>query len=294
MKFSLILPKKIKKQSVSHLLEHTWLVPRKQRHLLRTKKHVFLNGTLADWEDSIKPQDEVTLIFDDDDFRQLEVPVGNPHLADILYEDEHLVIVNKPEGMKTHGNTAEEIALQNHVTARLKSPVHVVHRLDKETSGAVLFAKNQLILPILGKMFEENKIHRSYLAVVQGYFNEKSLTLNKNIGRDRHDRKKYATSKNGKRAITHVTVLEKEHNHSLVRCTLDTGRTHQIRVHLSSERHPIVGDPLYNLALKNQRLMLHAEKIYFLHPFTEELIEIKASSQTFQQGKKSLLSKSRP
>lgn len=289
MKFSLILPKKIKKQSISHLLEHTWLIPRKQRHLLRTKKHVFLNGTLANWEESVKPQDEVTLIFDDEDFKQLEVPAGNPQLADILYEDEHLVIVNKPEGMKTHGNTAEEIALQNHVAARLNLPVHVVHRLDKETSGAVLFAKNQFILPILGQMFEENKIHRSYLAVIQGYFNEKSLTLNKNIGRDRHDRKKYVTNKNGKRAITHVTVLKKGHNYSLVSCTLDTGRTHQIRVHLYSEGHPIIGDPLYNSPIKKQRMMLHAEKLYFIHPFTQELIEITAPSQTFYQDKKSLL-----
>ncbi len=289
MKFSLILPKKIKKQSVSHLLEHTWLIPRKQRHLLRNKKHIFLNGSLANWEDSVKPLDEVTLIFDDDDFKQLEVLTGDPQLADILYEDEHFVIVNKPEGMKTHGNTVEEMGLQNHVSARLKLPVYVVHRLDKETSGAVLFAKTQLILPILGKMFEENKIHRSYLAVIQGYFNEKNLTLNKNIGRDRHNRKKYVTSRNGKQAITHVTVLEKGHRYSLVSCTLDTGRTHQIRVHLSSEGHPIIGDPLYHSPIKKQRMMLHAEKIYFIHPFTEELIEVTASSQTFHQAKKSLL-----
>ncbi|NHI72644.1 RluA family pseudouridine synthase [Lactococcus garvieae] len=289
MKFSLILPKNIKKQSVSHLLEHTWLIPRKQRHLLRTKKHVFRNGRLVNWEEHVEPQDEITLIFDVGDFKLLDVPEGNPQLAHILYEDEHLVIVNKPEGMKTHGNTSEEIALQNHVAARLKHPVHVVHRLDTETSGAVLFAKNQLILPILGKMFEENKIHRSYLALIQGYFNEKSLILNKNIGRNRHNRKKYITSENGKRAITHATVLEKGRRNSLVSCTLDTGRTHQIRVHLSSEGHPIIGDPLYNSALKNQRMMLHAEKIYFTHPFTEESIVVIAPSQTFYHDKKSLL-----
>ena len=86
-----------------------------------------------------------------------------------------------------------------------------------------------------------------------------------------------------------MTVLKKGHNYSLVSCTLDTGRTHQIRVHLYSEGHPIIGDPLYNSPIKKQRMMLHAEKLYFIHPFTQELIEITAPSQTFYQDKKSLL-----
>ncbi|MEY8537147.1 RluA family pseudouridine synthase [Lactococcus muris] len=281
MKFSLILPKKIKKQSVSHLLEYTWSMPRKQRHLLRMKKHLFINGLLASWEETVGPNDKVTLVFDQEDFDFLTVEPGDPNLADILYEDEHLIIVNKPEGMKTHGNSPQELALQNHVTAYLNAPAFVVHRLDKETSGAVLFAKNQFILPIIGKIFEENKIHRSYYAVVQGYFSEKNLTLHKNIGRDRHNRKKYVVSKRGKKAITHIETLDKSKKYSLVRCTLDTGRTHQIRVHLSSEGHPIIGDPLYHPYSTKSRMMLHAGKISFVHPLSGEDIEIAAPSDTF-------------
>ncbi|MEY8442750.1 RluA family pseudouridine synthase [Lactococcus ileimucosae] len=288
MKFSLILPKKIKKQSVSHLLEYTWSMPRKQRHLLRMKKHLFINGLLASWEETVEPSDEITLIFDQEDFASLTVEPGNPVLADILYEDEHLVIVNKPEGMKTHGNSPQELALQNHVTASLNAPVFVVHRLDKETSGAVLFAKNQFILPIIGKMFEENEIHRSYYAVIQGHFSKKSLTLHKNIGRDRHNRQKYVVSKKGKKAITHIETLDKNKKQSLVRCTLDTGRTHQIRVHLSSEGHPIIGDQLYNPHSIKNRMMLHAEKISFVHPLFEEPIEIEAPSDTFLYEKSPL------
>lgn len=287
MEFSLILPKNIKMQSVSHLLEKTWLIPRKQRHFLRMKKHLFVNGQLVDWEEIVGPKDEITLIFDQEDFEVLTLKFGKPDLADILYEDEHLIIANKPEGMKTHGNTSEELELQNHVAAYLNSPVYVVHRLDRETSGAVLFAKNQFVLPILGRMFEENKIHRSYFAVIQGYFNERSLTLNKNIGRDRHNRKKYVTTKSGKKAITHVETLEKRKDSSLVKCSLDTGRTHQIRVHLSSENHPIIGDPLYNPHSKSERMMLHAGAISFIHPLTGKLLDISAPSNTFMYDKKS-------
>lgn len=289
MEFNLILPKNFKKQSVSHLLEESWLIPRKQRHFLRLKKHLFINGKVANWTETVGPTDKISLIFDEEDFEKLRLNPGKQELAHILYEDEHLVIVNKPEGMKTHGNSLDELELQNHVAAALKSPVYVVHRLDRETSGAVLFAKNQFILPILGKMFEQNKIHRTYLAAIEGYFIEKNLTLHKNIGRDRHNRKKYITSKNGKRAITHIKTLEKGTKHSLVQCILDTGRTHQIRVHLSSEGHPIIGDPLYNPQSKRKRMMLHAKKISFVHPLTGKFLEICATSNSFIYDKKSPL-----
>ena len=280
MEFNFILPENFIPQVLSDLLEKTWLVPRKQRHFLRMKKHSLVNDQIIDENQLLHAGDKVTLIFDKEDFSNLSLKFGSASLADILYEDEHLIVVNKPEGMKTHGNTADEIALQNHVAAAINQNVFVVHRLDQATSGAVLFAKNQFVLPILGKMFEENKIHREYLALVAGHFLEETFTINQAIGQNRHEKNKRIISKNGQKAITHVQLIQNFTDKSLVKCILDTGRTHQIRVHLSSLGHPIIGDALYGQK-STSRLMLHAESIIIPHPFTNQLLNISAPSPSF-------------
>ena len=280
MEFNFILPENFIPQVLSDLLEKTWLVPRKQRHFLRTKKHSLVNDQIIDENQLLHAGDKVTLIFDKEDFSNLSLKFGSASLADILYEDEHLIVVNKPEGMKTHGNTADEIALQNHVAAAINQNVFVGHRLDQATSGAVLFAKNQFVLPILGKMFEENKIHREYLALVAGHLLEETFTINQAIGQNRHEKNKRIISKNGQKAITHVQLIQNFTDKSLVKCILDTGRTHQIRVHLSSLGHPIIGDALYGQK-STSRLMLHAESIIIPHPFTNQLLNISAPSPSF-------------
>ncbi|MGL5449778.1 RluA family pseudouridine synthase [Lactococcus cremoris] len=280
MEFNFILPENFIPQVLSDLLEKTWLVPRKQRHFLRTKKHSLVNDQIIDENQLLHAGDKVTLIFDKEDFSNLSLKFGSASLADILYEDEHLIVVNKPEGMKTHENTADEIALQNHVAAAINQNVFVVHRLDQATSGAVLFAKNQFVLPILGKMFEENKIHREYLALVAGHLLEETFTINQAIGQNRHEKNKRIISKNGQKAITHVQLIQNFTDKSLVKCILDTGRTHQIRVHLSSLGHPIIGDALYGQK-STSRLMLHAESIIIPHPFTNQLLTISAPSPSF-------------
>jgi 23S rRNA pseudouridine1911/1915/1917 synthase len=280
MEFNFILPENFIPQVLSDLLEKTWLVPRKQRHFLRTKKHSLVNDQIIDENQLLHAGDKVTLIFDKEDFSNLSLKFGSASLADILYEDEHLIVVNKPEGMKTHGNTADEIALQNHVAAAINQNVFVVHRLDQATSGAVLFAKNQFVLPILGKMFEENKIHREYLALVAGHLLEETFTINQAIGQNRHEKNKRIISKNGQKAITHVQLIQNFTDKSLVKCILDTGRTHQIRIHLSSLGHPIIGDALYGQKCTS-RLMLHAESIIIPHPFTNQLLTISAPSPSF-------------
>ena len=282
MEFNFILPDNFLEQSLSHLLEKTWFVPRKQRHFLRMKKHCLVNDKIVAESYLLHPGDKITLLFDQEDFSNLSLKFGNESLADILYEDEHLVIANKPEGMKTHGNEHNELALQNHVAAALQQEVFVVHRLDQATSGAVLFAKNQFVLPILGKMFEENKIHREYLALIKGQLPQNALTINKPIGQNRHDKTKRMVSKNGQEAITHVQLVENYFDKSLVKCTLDTGRTHQIRVHLSDLGHPIIGDSLYGQKTK-ERMMLHANKMIIPHPFENHILEISAASPSFSK-----------
>ena len=130
--------------TVKDLLETKLLIPRKIRHFLRTKKHVLINGETINWQSPVEKGDKISLTFDREDYPEKIIPMGNASLVEPLYEDQHLIVVNKPEGMKTHGNEPTEIALLNHVSAYCGQTCYVVHRLDMETSGAVLFAKIRL------------------------------------------------------------------------------------------------------------------------------------------------------
>ena len=252
---------------------------------MRVKKHILINQEEVHWHQTIKAGDECQLIFDEEDYPTKEILWGNPKLVEEVYQDQHLIIVNKPEGMKTHGNQPDEIALLNHVSAYVGRTCYVVHRLDMETSGLVLFAKNPFILPILNRLLEKKEISREYWALVDGRLAAKDLIFRDKIGRNRHDRRKrIVDQKNGQYAETHVTRLKLFQNKtSLVRCRLKTGRTHQIRVHLSHHNHPIVGDPLYNSSSKTSRLMLHAYKLSFIHPLTLKQLSFTALSDSFER-----------
>ena len=190
--------------------------------------------------------------------------------------------------MKTHANEPTELALLNHVSAYVGETCYVVHRLDKETSGAVLFAKNPFVLPILNRLLEKREISREYWALVQGKFPSKKLIYKDKIGRDRHDRRKRLVDpRKGLYAETHVTRLKQLGQAALVKCQLKTGRTHQIRVHLAHHGHPLIGDPLYHPQPKG-RLMLHAHRLTFTHPFTLEKITVEARSDSFEKVLSSL------
>ena len=272
--------------TVKELLEDYFLIPRKIRHFLRIKKHVLVNGETINWQSPVQKGDQIQLIFDADDYPEKELPAGDSSLVEELYQDEHVIIVNKPEGMKTHANEPTEIALLNHVSSYVGATCYVVHRLDKETSGAILFAKNPFILPILNRILEDKKIQREYWALIQGSLTQKTIVYKDKIGRDRHDRRKRLVDpRKGQYAETQVTQLKKLGRNSLVKCQLKTGRTHQIRVHLSHHGHPIVGDPLYNPA-RGERLMLHAYHLTFTNPLTLETIQVEAPSQSFEEGLK--------
>ena len=281
MQFTISIPEALPEMTVKELLEDYFLIPRKIRHFLRTKKHVRVNGEIVHWQETIGPKDYIELIFDAEDYPKKEILLGQADLVEELYQDEHFIIVNKPEGMKTHGNEPTEVALLNHVSAYVGQTCYVVHRLDMETSGAVLFAKNPFVLPILNRLLEDKRISREYLALCQGTFTETDFTLRDRIGRHRHDRRKRVVDpRKGQEAVTHVQVLESNRKTSLVRCQLETGRTHQIRVHLSHQGHPIIGDPLYH-QMPAPRLMLHAQTLRLTHPFTLEEICVSATSDTF-------------
>ena len=284
MQFTFTLPEFLPQMTVKQFLEEQLLIPRKIRHFLRIKKNISINHKEVHWNEMVNPGDICQLTFDDEDYPTKEILWGNPDLVQEIYQDQHLIVVNKPEGMKTHGNQPDEIALLNHVSAYVGQTCYVVHRLDRETSGLVLFAKNPFILPILNRLLEKKEIAREYWALVEGQIGSKELIFRDKIGRDRHDRRKrIVDAKNGQYAETHISRLKQFPNKtSLVRCKLKTGRTHQIRVHLSHHKHPIVGDPLYNSRSKTSRLMLHAFRLSFTHPLTLEKLSFTAPSDTFE------------
>ena len=282
MKFTFVLPKETPSQTVKELLEEEWLIPRKVKHFLRTRKNVTVNGEVAMFHQEVKALDTITLTFEESDYEQPTIHLGHAQLVEPIWEDEHLLIVNKPAGMKTHPNQPDETdTLLNHVAAYLEvhqQHPYVVHRLDKETSGAILFAKNPVVLPILGRMLEKKEIHRLYEAQIEGRLSKEAMTIRKKIGRDRHDRRKRVVDeRKGKKAITHVKAFKQLSGTTWVECRLDTGRTHQIRVHLASIGKPIIGDPLYHPKdSQGKRLQLHAKELTLVHPFSKETIVAKA------------------
>ena len=208
---------------------------------------------------------------------------------DIYYEDEYLLVVNKPSGMVVHpANGNYHGTLVNALMYHCNHLSHVngdirpgiVHRIDKDTSGLLLVAKNDLVHQDLSRQISEKTVLRKYVALVEGVINEDTATIDAPIGRDIYDRKKMTvTADNSKDAVTHIRVLERYDKATLVECILDTGRTHQIRVHMAYIHHPIVNDPVYGyhkLIDKDFGQMLHAETIGFVHPITEKYMEFKA------------------
>lgn len=286
MHYQIPIPQGLPEMTVKKLLEDYFLIPRKVRHFLRIKKHVRVNDQPVNWQSLLRPGDILTLMFDTDDYPQKALPAGNPDFVQPLYEDNHLIIVNKPEGMKTHANAPGEIALLNHVSSYADTVCHIVHRLDRETSGAVLFAKNPFILPILNRLLENRQISRTYLALCQGQIGQANWTIIDKIGRHRHDRRKrLVDNRSGQTAQTQIHLEAATSQNSLVSCRLQTGRTHQIRVHLAHHGHAIIGDPLYS-QVKASRLMLHASELSLIHPLTLEKISVTAQSPTFNRIRK--------
>ena len=208
---------------------------------------------------------------------------------DIYYEDNDLIVVNKPSGMVVHpapGNYSGTLvnALMYHTnnlsTVNTSIRPGIVHRIDADTSGLLIVAKNDKSHNLLAEAIQKKEVVREYIALVDGVINEDTATIDAPIGRDKNDRKKMAvTSENSKDAITHIRVLDRYKDSTLIRCKLETGRTHQIRVHLNYIGHPVVNDPVYGykkLIDKDFGQMLHAEKLGFVHPTTKEYMEFTA------------------
>ncbi len=208
---------------------------------------------------------------------------------DIYYEDDDLIVVNKPSGMVVHpapgnytGTLVNALIYHTNNLSKVNTNIRpgIVHRIDADTSGLILVAKNDKSHNILAEAIQKKEVVREYIALVEGIIMEDTATIDAPIGRDKKDRKKMTvTSENSKDAVTHIRVLERYKDSTLIRCKLETGRTHQIRVHLSYIGHPVVNDPVYGhkkLIDKDFGQMLHAEKLGFVHPTTKEYMEFTA------------------
>lgn len=214
---------------------------------------------------------------------------------DIVYEDEDIIVVNKPQGMVVHpavGHPSHTLvnALRYHTRDLADSPEGfrpgIVHRIDKDTSGLLMVAKNAAARESLEKQLAAKSNKRQYLAIVHGNFAEEEGTIDAPIGRNPKDRKQMAVVEKGKSAVTHFKVLEQYQGYSLVECQLETGRTHQIRVHMAYIGHPLAGDPLYGprKTLPGHGQFLHAKTLGFEQPSTGEWLEFSVQPpEIFQQ-----------
>lgn len=239
---------------------------------------VVVNGTkrngsfLVNSNDKIDVTGEVT--------KEIKIEKENIPL-DIVYEDEYLLIVNKPSGMVVHpaagnysGTLVNALLYKFNFDDKSIRP-GIVHRIDKDTSGLLVVAKDDNTLELLSKMIKNKEVKRAYIALVYGVIREDAGRIEAPIGRDSTNRQKMAvTDVNSKDAITNFKVLERYDNYTLLECILDTGRTHQIRVHLNYIGHPIVNDPVYSSKKATSfGQMLHSYKISFIHPVTGKKIE---------------------
>lgn len=207
----------------------------------------------------------------------------------IVYEDEDVIVINKPQGMvvhPAHGNYTGTIvnALLSHCDnlSGINGVMRpgIVHRIDKDTSGIIVIAKNNEAHVSLSEQLKEHSITRRYNALVEGKVKNDEGTIETLIGRNPKDRKEMAVvARNGKRAVTHYKVLERFDSFTLIEASLETGRTHQIRVHMAHIGHPIVGDPVYGYKkqrFETQGQLLHARVLGFVHPCTGEYMEFEA------------------
>lgn len=268
--------------SVRQLLHEQWLMPSRFIHYLRSRHQVIINGRYHYMNERVHPGDQVTMHFYGDEFRTAEsnyLSTVHPQLK-VLYENRDLMVVNKPAGQKTHPNQPlEKGTLMNDVAGYLAGgddAAYMVHRIDQATSGALIVAKNPIVVPILDRLIATNRIHREYLAVINGKLPASSGYFNWPIGKDADDqRKRQVDGIAAQPATTYYQILGMANGQSLVRLRLATGRTHQIRVHLAYSGHPIVGDPLYGDEPASH-MLLHGRCQQLVLPFKGTLKQIFA------------------
>lgn len=267
----------------SYIMKYTEYSRNRIQKLIKNNK-ILVNNTPIKSSYQVKQNDTITI--SDDEPQEMNV-IGENIPLDIIYEDSDIIIVNKKSGMVVHpGNGNYHNTLVNALVyysnnlSTLGGTFRpgIVHRIDADTSGILVIAKNDEAHKYLARDLKNQKMKRKYIALVEGVIQEDTATIDAPIGRDPKDRKKMTvTSLNSKPAITHIRVLERYKKATLIECSLETGRTHQIRVHMNYIHHPIINDPVYGTKsyLTDPKFgqMLHAKTLGLTHPKTKEYME---------------------
>ena len=256
--------------------------------------NILVNGKKVKVSYKVQADDEITIkeqAAKEISLEAQDIPI------EVLYEDNDIIVVNKPKGMVVHpANGNPDGTLVNAIMSICKDSLSgiggeirpgIVHRLDKDTSGALIVAKNDKSHIKMSEQIKNHEVEKTYIALVKGFVKENEATIDMPIGRSLKDRKKMAVRKEGKNAVTHFKVIERFPNYTLLEVKIETGRTHQIRVHLSEIGYPIVGDEIYSNGKNEWNIhgqCLHAKSLKFKHPITEKEMCIEAPIPEYFQN----------
>ena len=256
--------------------------------------NILVNGKKVKVSYKVQADDEITIkeqAAKEISLEAQDIPI------EVLYEDNDIIVVNKPKGMVVHpANGNPDGTLVNAIMSICKDSLSgiggeirpgIVHRLDKDTSGALIVAKNDKAHIKMSEQIKNHDVEKTYIALVKGFVKENEATIDMPIGRSLKDRKKMAVRKEGKNAVTHFKVIERFPNYTLLEVKIETGRTHQIRVHLSEIGYPIVGDEVYSNGKNEWNIhgqCLHAKSLKFKHPITEKEMCIEAPIPEYFQN----------
>ena len=270
-------------------------ITQKDKEITRTsaqrlieEENILVNDKKQKASYKVQENDKITIQIPE--AKQIELkPQDIP--IDVIYEDCDIIVVNKPKGMVVHpANGNPDGTLVNAILSKCKDSLSgiggeirpgIVHRLDKDTSGVIIIAKNDKAHINLSEQIKNHEVEKTYIALVRGVVKENEATIDMPIARSTKDRKKMAVSKNGKRAVTHFKVIKRypKDNCTLLEVKIETGRTHQIRVHLSEIGHPIIGDQVYSKGKNRWNIegqCLHARSLKFVHPITKKEMFVEA------------------
>ena len=246
---------------------------------LLQNNQISINGNIVKNDISINSGDVISIEYNE----EIDYKASNNDI-DILYEDDYFLIVNKKSGIIIHDeknslcNDIAKYYLDNDINLSIKFP----NRIDKETSGIMIFCKDMLTHSYMNYLFENHEIEKEYIAFIHGKLKNKKGAITYRIGRDRHDSSKMRVSSTGLESYTKYEVIKEYDNYSKVRCVIKTGRTHQIRVHMSYIGNPIIGDKLYGNDNYNN-MALHAYRVAFIHPVSKKRIEIKCKLPEYME-----------